>query len=121
MDAVEFIKTRARICRAYDDCVDCILSDFCGHTCDKQDMYQIAEQAIANVLEWSKEHPVKTRQSELLKLFPNTPRYQDGCIDMCPCEVGCLLMEDDDSVCVHNEDGVKCDKCKRDFWLKEIE
>lgn len=80
-----------------------------------------AEDIVKQVEQWAKEHPVKTRQSELLKLFPNTSCYQDDCIDMCPCEVGCLLMEDDDSVCAHNEDGVECGKCKRDFWLKEIE
>lgn len=29
MDAVEFIKTRARMCREYDGCAECPLDFFC--------------------------------------------------------------------------------------------
>lgn len=111
MDAVDFIKNRARICRAYNDCVDCILSDFCGHTCDKQDAYQVAEQAVANVLEWVKEHPVKTRQSEFLKRYPEAEIGDDGYPSVAPCQLYARLCEDKG----------ECDKCRRDFWLKEIE
>lgn len=118
MDAVEFIKTRARMCKNLS-CGQCPLKFFCSFSFF--DQVEVAEKAASTLEQWAKEHPVKTRQSELLKLFPNTPCYQDGCIDMCPCEVGCLLMEGDDSVCVHNEDGVRCEACKHDFWLKEIE
>lgn len=70
MDAVEFIKTWARLCKKCVDCKECVLGDFCGHNCLGYDDHQVAEQAVANISEWAKEHPVKTRQSELLKLFP---------------------------------------------------
>lgn len=85
MDAVEFIKNRARICRAHKDCIDCILSNFCGHTCDKQDVYQVAEQVVANVEQWAKEHPIKTRQSEFLKMFPNANLDDYGILLIAPC------------------------------------
>ena len=118
MDAVEFLKARARICRTYDDCVDCILSDFCAHTCDKQDDYQVAEQAIANVSEWAKEHPVKTRQSEFLARYSDAEISDDGLLSIAPCQLDTKL------ICGNNQiecefRGV-CDKCRRDFWLKEI-
>ena len=127
MDAVEFIKEAKRYCKWCKNTTQ----DGKKRLCDVcyfeklNDVFNLHPMAyrkfVETIEQWAKEHPVKTRQSELLKLFPNTPRYQDGYIDICPGEVGCLLMEDDDSVCVHNENGVECSKCKRDFWLKEIE
>ena len=124
MDAVEFTKTCARICREYGDCANCILSDFCDHSCYEYDNYQVAEQAVANVLEWAKEHPVKTRQSELLKLFPNVNTFPNGALNICPYKIepekyanaaidrpGCIYIDDSK---------YGCDQCCRDFWLKEI-
>lgn len=119
MDAVDFIKTRARMCRKYDDCEDCILSDFCRHTCNKQDTYQVAEQAVANVLEWVKEHPVKTRQSELLKLFPEASVLYDEYLNICPAQISSECRDKKTGGCY--DPGRDCGKCKRDFWLKEIE
>lgn len=116
MDAVEFLKALGRLCNCHSCGDDCPLIDSCDD--DSNDGYA---RKVRTVEQWAKEHPVKTRQSELFKLFPNTPCYSDGCIDMCPCEVGCLLMDDDNSICVHDGDGVDCGKCKRDFWLKEID
>lgn len=112
MDAVEFIKTRARICRVYEDCENCILADFCRYTCDKQS--DVAEQAVANALEWAKEHPVKTRQSEMLKMFPETEMIDDY-ICICPSRFSKEYRDSDASY------SIECNKCKRDFWLKEIE
>lgn len=116
MDAVEFLKARSRMCNDNVCEGDCPLFHCCNDRID-DNMVKL----VSLVEQWAKEHPVKTRQSELLKLFPNTPRKSDGCVDMCPCEVGCLIVEDDDGACKHNEDGVGCNECKRDFWLKEIE
>lgn len=109
MDAVEFIKIRARMCKAYNDCKDCGLCDFCQQVYSKQDAYQVAEQTIANVEQWSKEHPIKTRQSEFLKMYPNA-RIDDGVIFLGPCAI------DKSHKCT-----LDCKKCCRDYWLKEIE
>lgn len=116
MDAVEFIKTRARMGREYDDCHDCILCDFCEQDYGEQDRYQVAEQVVANVLKWAKEHPVKTRQSEFLKQWPDTEMIQ-GVINIHPCLLDSKEFIEDGRCREKHE---SCEKCKRDFWLKEI-
>lgn len=115
MDAVEFIKTCAKICREYGDCRVCILSDCCDHSCYKYDNYQFAEQAVANVLEWSKEHPVKTRQSEFLKMWSNAELDCEDVIAIDPCEID-KTMYGKYKGCSKGD----CGDCRRDFWLKEI-
>lgn len=118
MDAVEFIKTRARMCREYDDCHDCILCDFCEQDYGEQDRYQVAEQVVANVLKWAKEHPVKTRQSEFLKMWPEAEIGDDGYPSIAPCQLYKDIEEkDENGVCCKN---CGCAECRRDFWLKEI-
>nr|DAH41419.1 MAG TPA: hypothetical protein [Caudoviricetes sp.] len=43
MDAVDFIKTRARMCSAYENCGSCSLCDFCAQDYSEQVTYQVAE------------------------------------------------------------------------------
>lgn len=51
----------------------------------------------------------KTRQSELLKMFPNA--LMDGCtVAMCPVKV------DGNVDC-----RLQCDDCRKDFWLAEVD
>lgn len=51
----------------------------------------------------------KTRQSELLKMFPNA--LMDGCtVAMCPVKV------DENVDC-----RFQCDDCRKDFWLAEVD
>lgn len=57
-------------------------------------------------------HPVKTRQSEFLKLFPNA-QTDSGCLNACPMDV-------------FGNTGIDCNKrtcfeCKKEFWLAEVE
>lgn len=122
MDAVEFIKTWARICREYGDCKVCILSDFCDHSCYTYDNYQVAEQTVANVLEWVKENPVKTRQSEFLRMFPNAQKSSNGVLDICPRKVEPEKYKGTtpDKICINSDTLQWCDECRSDFWLKEI-
>ena len=119
MDAVDFIKTRARMCSAHDNCGTCSLCDFCAQDYSEQVTYQVAEQAIANVEQWAKEHPVKTRQSEFLKQWPDAEIGDDGHPSVDPCQLHKEManVEVHDGYC--NKYG--CDECRRDFWLKEIE
>lgn len=119
MDAIEFIKTWARICKRYGDCQKCILSNFCDYSCYEYNNCQVAEQTVANVEQWAKEHPVKTRQSEFLKQWPDAKIGGDGLLSVQPCHlcvelIHCKSQED----CKHRG---MCGKCRRDFWLKEIE
>jgi hypothetical protein len=64
------------------------------------------------VIKWAKDHHVKTRQSEFLKMFPNAPIDEDdGILCIRPCNV-------DESIGCTNEKG--CDGCRRKYWLTEV-
>lgn len=112
MDAVEFLKGFKRMCEAYDKdgfCKNCPAYEYnccTNFNGQENDAVQIVEQ-------WAKEHPVKTRQSEFLKMFPNA-RIDDGVIFLGPCAID--RVEYDSYKCTMN-----CKKCCRDYWLKEIE
>lgn len=118
MDAVEFIKAINRLCEAQEDCKDCPLI---GHACDVntttimscyniesvQKMVQICEQ-------WAKDHPVKTRQSEFLKMFPhaNINSFTD---------TFCVAHFDKTKTCkVSAPTDEMCEKCRDAYWNEEV-
>ena len=114
MDAVEFLKAFGRLCNNYLCGDNCPLIDICDDVSD--DGYvrkvQIVEQ-------WAKEHPVKTRQSEFLKMWPDAEIGDDGLPSVAPCQLYKDMEEkDENGVCCKN---CGCGICRRDFWLKEIE
>lgn len=62
--------------------------------------------------EQAKDHPVKTRQSEFLKKFPNAVIDEDdGILGIRPCDI-------DERIGCTNEKG--CDGCRRKYWLAEV-
>ena len=101
MDAVEYVK-QCRKMIANDVQIRSVLGGWS------------AEAVVEQVEQWAKEHPIKTRQSEFLKMFPETEMINDY-ICICPSRVS-KKHRDSDTSC-----SIGCDKCKRDFWLKEIE
>ena len=90
----------------------------CGEEFDGQE-----EDGVSIVEQWAKEHPVKTRQSEFLKMFPNAKRSSDGVLDICPLKIEPEKYKNatPDKVCINCDTLRWCDECCRDFWLKEIE
>lgn len=118
MDAVDFLRTRARMCRRFDNCADgCPIGEPVG-ACKPLLLGENAEQVVSIVEQWALEHPSKTRQSEMLKLFPGSVLDDDGILNMCPSSVseshrdkfgGCY----DESAC--------CSVCRRKFWVQEVE
>ena len=110
MDAVEFLKALGRLCNNYLCGDNCPLIDSCD---DESDNGYVRKVQI--VEQWAKEHPVKTRQSEFLKMFPNASVGYNGTLVICPSQADTKAVAE----CVRSERN--CDKCKRDFWLKEIE
>ena len=65
MDALEFLSERKRMCNCYKDCCDCPLeAAICTGSSTMPD--EDYKRIIAIVEQWSKEHPIKTRQSVLL-------------------------------------------------------
>ena len=117
MDAVEFLKIRKRICTlSRDKCYECPLSSSAGSclfmTTDKGG----ENVAVDRVEQWSKEHPVKTRQSEFLKMFPNVGMVE-GVVHISPCTIDNSIWENCNK-CTRHE---KCSDCRRDYWLQEVE
>ena len=116
MDAVEYVKQRERMCGHYVHCGDCPVGDYqgCSSLNEIPNLVPIVEK-------WTKEHPAKTRQSELLKLFPNTKIDDAGILCMCPMNFNSETYKDENKCfCIDVRDDIHCDKCRRDFWLKEI-
>lgn len=120
MNVLEFFKNRERICDSFRDCDEGCPLHNCGKSlCDKYVISDIKERVgheIAIVEKWAKEHPVKTRQSELLKLFPDTELNDAGIICLCPKDFGYKPNRDKFGACLE-----KCKDCQCKFWLAEIE
>lgn len=111
MDAVEYLKTLCRMCHC--ECLKCEFgkarSGF--ETCPVWQRTH-PKEAVEIAEKWAKEHPVKTRQSEFLKLFPNA-QTDSGCLNACPMDV-------------FGNTGIDCNKrtcfeCKKEFWMQEVE
>ena len=70
--------------------------------------------AVKFVERWDAEHPIKTRQSEFLKLFPGADIDKtDGCLNLNPCSIYKKMRKE----C----EGRKCSECRKAFWLAEVE
>lgn len=115
MDAVEFLKTRARMCKK-TSCSTCSLHTFCVSSFQAQS--QDAENGVAIVEKWAKEHTIKTQQSEFLKQWPEAEIAGDGLIAIWPCQLHTNMAAGGRLACQLEGN---CDKCRRDFWLKEVE
>lgn len=107
MDAIEFVKQLRRM----DEkrvLKNCFIYPCVGRETD------LPEDVVAEVEQWAKEHPIKTRQSELLKMFPNSKRGEDGTLLACP-----EIFEPG----IKNECDGNCHRCKfkRGYWLQEVE
>ena len=128
MDAVEFLKEAKRYCKWCKNTTQ----DGKKRLCDVcyfeklNDIFNLHQMAyhkfVETVEQWAKEHPVKTRQSEFLKMFPNAQKSLNGVIDICPrkFEPEEYKSTTANGVCIHSDEGYCCDKCCHDFWLKEI-
>lgn len=112
MDAVKFIMTVIRICKN-QGCAKCPVckEGMCMVVSSGNSSESIVE-TISKVEQWAKDHPVKTRQSEFLKMFPNAVIDEDdGILCIKPCAI-------DESIGCTNGKG--CDGCRRKYWLTEV-
>lgn len=104
MDAVEFL-----------DKVDRLSKRGSPEEKMRYNAYRVAGDntgAVEYVEQLDDMHPIKTRQSEFLKLFPNA-QTDSGCLNACPMDV-------------FGNMGIDCNKrtcfeCKKEFWLQEVE
>lgn len=111
MDALEFIKAIKQMLSAgaSNSTVQKYISAYKKNDCEG--MVRAAEQ-------WAAEHPVKTRQSEFLKQWPEAKLKQNGVITICPLEVSAAYREKDGSCAIRSG---SCAECKKAFWLAEVE
>ena len=110
MDAVEFYKAFKRMCDK-TDCKDCLLDQKCRPSANVE-----PEEVVELVEEWAKEHPIRTRQSEFLKMFPDADLTR-----LLPC-----VIEKDKRVmrcakysCLSNPN--YCGMCLDDYWNEEVD
>lgn len=111
MDAVEFLRARRKLC---DDNVcgeSCPLFDCCD-----DDLEDDRVRQVLAVEQWAKEHPVKTRQSEFLKMWPDVEMVK-GKPNIYPCVLDAKEFIKDGK-CREAHEG--CEQCRHDFWLAEI-
>lgn len=112
MDAVEFIRERNRMCKHFCWCAECPAHGvICGTIGEVND----AERLVQIVEAWVKEHPRKTRQSVFLKQWPGAI-VEDGVLILCP-KVVMGRKEWMEKGC----GGTKCNSCRREFWMQEVE
>ncbi len=127
MEALEYEKARIRMCRTMikeGGCSVCPLYDGLKFRCmiaasvvSKPDEDAIKKN-IDKVIKWAKGHPVKTRQSEFLKMFPNADlkiitRLLPCAIDSDMKPLRCAEYGDLSITC-------RCDRCRDDYWNEEV-
>lgn len=105
MDAIEFVKQLRRMNEQG------VPKNRFIYSCAGQEP-DSPEEVVAEVEEWAKEHPIKTRQSEFLKHYPDA-QIDSGCLNACPMDI-------------FGDMGINCNKqtcyeCKKEFWLTEVE
>lgn len=105
----------ARMCNNTKTCNDCSLrinnagvDMVCSYL-----MREIPDKANETILKWCEEHPVKTRQGELLKMFPKAKIDVDGALSICPQFIN------KDFLCQTSEKC--CSDCCKDYWLAEVD
>lgn len=117
MDAVKFIEERDRMCKSFGDrCKGCpalgVGEDKLCCAVEKESTLDAMAQ-VAIVEKWSAAHPRKTRQSVFLEQYSNA-KHIDGILAFCP------KMIDTNLYCPIS-DNIDCPKCRREFWMQEVE
>ena len=121
MDALEFLKEHKRMCneysRSYNGCCDCPLVSHCSISSTASD--DDNKKTVDVVEQWSKEHPRKTMQSVFLEQWPEAIISCDGLPDVAPCQL-CVGLIHGKSTGDCEKRGL-CAKCRREFWMQEVE
>lgn len=104
MDAVKFLEERKRMAKSGE-----LLPEI------GVDITYDSEKIVAIVEEWSAAHQRKTRQSVFLEHWPNAKVFVDGVLDFCPREL------DSSYPCQSTDIEMRCQSCRRKFWMQEIE
>lgn len=109
MDAVEFIKQLRRMDEKG------VLKNRFIYPCTGR-ATDSPEDVVAEVEEWAKMNPVKTRQSVFLEQWPEAELDNNGVIALCPSRVS-TVYRNNVGPCAE----LKCSNCRREFWMQEVE
>ena len=120
MDAVKFLKEKNRMCNKYKNCFECPVGTKNGgcQTGTVRDQEVTEEELISIVETWAAEYPVKTRQSEFLKMYPNADFSINGTLLIMPCDIDKNYNRDSSGykICDRNN----CTSCRKEYWLAEV-
>ena len=114
MDAVEFFKTVNRLCKNLH-CKECpVYNDgTCMIRVGDHSVERI-DETVSKVEQWAKEHPIKTRKNEFLKMFPNAQMVNIE-------RTFCVAQFDITKKCketIPSEE--QCIACRYKFWNDEV-
>ena len=116
MDAVKFIEERERMCKMYGSCSGCPGFDESG-VCMVGITTGITPVKQIELLEkWSAAHPRKTRQSVFLEQWPDADKDKGGVCNICPKYVNRSVSCARDRITFK-----RCEDCRREFWMQEVE
>ena len=123
MDAVEFFEEHDRMCNSFGgNCTDCEIYKvtMSSLTCNAF-IFTRPREMVAIVERWAKEHPRKTRESELLerlsKMFPRMNQDNFWWREICPKDIDAKVK------CPVRANGMTmhCTDCREIYWLSEVE
>lgn len=121
MDVVEFFKTADRLCKK--GCAKCPIRK--KDICMVRRMARLGDISVENIEEmvskveqWAKDHPVKTRQSEFLKMFPNA--YLKTITRLLPCSLDKTLKPLRCAKYGYLSITCRCDRCRDDYWNEGV-
>lgn len=118
MDVIKYFNIKKRMCNERTNCSECPFKEAVAEKklvhCRNLEL-EYPDEVEAIVERWEKEHPIKTRQSEFLKLFPNAKVSENGVIAIDPCEI------DEKFSCPFNDRISCCEQCREAYWFEEVE
>ncbi len=120
MDAVRYLEETRRMCRFFSHvaCVGCpalINRQNCMFADVIVNYGTKTTDAVAIVEKWAKEHPIKTRNSEFLKRYPDALLSREGNVFICPQLIDTHYNEN-----LHCSER-DCADCKAEYWMQEVE
>ena len=114
MDAVDYLKKSRRMCKSSGGCDTCV-AYIDGECCIDFGAKSGTEKETVSIVEqWAKEHPIKTRKSEFLKIFSNAKMNTF-------LHLICVGDFDAEKMCKEPRYvAEKCAACREKFWNEEV-
>lgn len=107
-----------RMCDSYESCNNCPIS--LNDELKGCSLFNDIDAVNNIVYNWCIKHPVKTRQSELLKVFPNIKiNISDEAIDICPLQFERNYECENILEKLSLPDKATCVECRKKYWLSE--